>query len=131
MEVFEKHEEILANRAQLLEQMKSRRETMKIQSKEQFIKSEVARQRNSTLLQNVQKLENHLCGRPRHHPNVFALEARYWASVEKSIPVWEHFLLGKEPHPTDCPGPPSKSSCQEQENTKVHGLPPRPKSRPA
>ncbi|XP_077429786.1 centrosomal protein 15 isoform X2 [Vanacampus margaritifer] len=108
MEVFEKHEEILANRAQLLEQMKSRRETMKIQSKEQFIKSEVARQRNSTLLQ-----------------------ARYWASVEKSIPVWEHFLLGKEPHPTDCPGPPSKSSCQEQENTKVHGLPPRPKSRPA
>ncbi|XP_061544488.1 centrosomal protein 15 kDa [Phycodurus eques] len=131
MEVFEKHEEILSSRAQLLEQMKSRRETLKIQSKQQCNKSEVARQRNNMLRQNVQKLENHLCGRPLHHPNVLALETSYWASVEKSIPIWEHFLLGKEPHPTDCAGPFPKRALQEHVTAKEHGLPPRPKSKPA
>ncbi|XP_019723251.1 centrosomal protein 15 [Hippocampus comes] len=130
MEAFERYEEILANRAQLLEQMESRRETLKMQSKQQFSKSEVARQRNSSLLQDVQKLENHLCGRPLHHPKVLALEARYWAFVERSIPIWERFLLGKEPHPTDCPGPLTKRVYQAHQRAKDHGLPPRPKSRP-
>ncbi|TKS70581.1 hypothetical protein D9C73_005971 [Collichthys lucidus] len=97
-ELLDRHEYILGRRAELLEQMQSHREQMKIQRKQQVEESEAARHRNSTLLQT-----------------------RYWASVEESIPAWEHFLLGKGPHPADCPGQPPRRAKQKPSTAKNQG----------
>uniref|UniRef100_UPI0037E7BAE7 centrosomal protein 15 n=1 Tax=Semicossyphus pulcher TaxID=241346 RepID=UPI0037E7BAE7 len=131
MELIEKHEEILERRAELLEQMESRREQLKIQRTKQVEKSEAARHRNITLLQDLQKIEDRLRGRQLPRPHLLALETRYWASVEQSVPAWEHFLLGKGPHPTDGPGQPPRRTKQTPSTAKGSGLPPRPKPRTA
>ncbi|XP_029287950.1 centrosomal protein 15 isoform X2 [Cottoperca gobio] len=107
-ELIEKHEEIIGRRAELLEQMESRREQLKIQRRQQAKESEAARHRNSTLLQT-----------------------QYWASVEESIPAWEHFLLGKGPHPTHGLGHLPRRGQQKAGTAKHQGLPPRPKPRTA
>ncbi|TDH13524.1 hypothetical protein EPR50_G00033810 [Perca flavescens] len=122
-ELIEKHEEILGRRAELLEQMESCREQQKIQRRQQLKECEAARLRNATLLQDLQKTEDRLRGRPLPHPNLLTLETRYWASVEEFIPAWERFLLGKGPHPAHSPGQPPRRAKQ--------GLPPRPKPRTA
>ncbi|XP_036955579.1 uncharacterized protein C3orf14 homolog [Acanthopagrus latus] len=127
MELIEKHEEILGRRAELLEQMEGRREQLKIERKQQLERSKAARHRNTTLLQDLQEIEDHLRGNGQPQPHLLALETRYWASVEESIPAWEHFLLGKGPHPTDGPAePPRRAS-----TAKDQGRPPRPKPRTA
>ncbi|TNN88194.1 putative protein C3orf14 [Liparis tanakae] len=107
-ELIEKHEGILGRRAELLEQMESLREQLKIQRRQQVKESEVARHRNSTLLQT-----------------------RYWVSVEECIPAWEPFLLGKGPHPTHGLGQPPMRAKQKPSTAKGQGLPPRPKPRTA
>ncbi|XP_030274671.1 centrosomal protein 15 [Sparus aurata] len=131
MELIEKHEEILGRRAELLEQMESRREQLKIQRKQQQEKFKAARHRNSTLLQDLQEIEDRLRGNERPQPYLLALETRYWASVEESIPVWEHFLLGKGPHPSDGPAEPPRRAKHKPGTAKDQGRPPRPKSRTA
>ncbi|XP_067444615.1 centrosomal protein 15 isoform X1 [Thunnus thynnus] len=132
MELIEKHEEIsLGRRAQLLEQMESHREQLQIQRKQQLREFEAARHRNNTLLQDLQKIEERLRGKQLPHPNLLALETKYWASVEESTPAWEHFLLGKGPHPTDDPGQPPRRAKQKPGTAKNQGLPPRPKPRSA
>ncbi|XP_070708463.1 centrosomal protein 15 [Pempheris klunzingeri] len=139
MELIEKHEEILGERAELLEQMESRREQLKLQRKQQVKEGEAARRRNATLLQDLQKIEDCLRGRQLPPPTILALETKYWASVEESIPAWEHFLQGKGPHPTDGPGQPSRRAKQQlkthkettKKTTNDQGLPPRPKPRTA
>ncbi|XP_056293039.1 uncharacterized protein C3orf14 homolog isoform X2 [Pseudoliparis swirei] len=73
-ELIEKHEGILGRRAELLEQMESLREQLKIQRRQQVEESEVARHRNSTLLQDLQKIEVRLKGRQLPRPNLLALE---------------------------------------------------------
>ncbi|TKS65740.1 hypothetical protein D9C73_028175 [Collichthys lucidus] len=117
-ELLDRHEYILGRRAELLEQMQSHREQMKIQRKQQVEESEAARHRNSTLLQTV---EDGLRGKQLPHPDLLALETRYWASVEESIPAWEHFLLGKGPHPADCPGQPPRRAKQKPSTAKNQG----------
>ncbi|XP_070815404.1 centrosomal protein 15 [Chaetodon trifascialis] len=131
MELIEKHEEILGRRAELLEEMESRREQLKIERRQQATQSEAARQRNSALLQDLQKIEDRLSGKHLPRPYLLALETRYWASVEESIPVWEQFLLGKGPHPTDGPGKPHGTTKQKASTAKDRGLLPRPKPKTA
>nr|XP_020479509.1 uncharacterized protein C3orf14 homolog isoform X2 [Monopterus albus]XP_020479510.1 uncharacterized protein C3orf14 homolog isoform X2 [Monopterus albus]XP_020479511.1 uncharacterized protein C3orf14 homolog isoform X2 [Monopterus albus] len=111
--------------------MESRREQIKSLRKQQVKDSEAARQRNAMLLQDLQKIEDDLRGRWLPHPNLLALETRYWASVEESIPAWEHFLLGKGPHPTDGPEERPMRAKQKPGTAKDHGLPPRPKPKTA
>ncbi|XP_076598338.1 centrosomal protein 15 isoform X2 [Chaetodon auriga] len=111
--------------------MESRREQLKIERRQQAMQCEAARQRNTTLLQDLQKIEDRLRGKQLPRPYVLALETRYWTSVEESIPVWEHFLLGKGPHPTDGPGKPHRTTKQKPSTSKDRGLFPRPKPRTA
>ncbi|XP_040890211.1 uncharacterized protein C3orf14 homolog [Toxotes jaculatrix] len=131
MELLEKHEEILGRRAELLEQMEGRREQLKVLRKQRMKESEAARHRNAALLQELQKIEDRHRGRHLSHPNVLALETRYWLSVEESILDWENFLLGKGPHPTDGPGQAPRRAKQKPGTAKDQGLPPRPKPRTA
>ncbi|XP_032368876.1 centrosomal protein 15 [Etheostoma spectabile] len=130
-ELIEKHEQILGRRAELLEQMESCREQLKIQRRQQLKEHEAARLRNATLLQDLQKTEDRLRGRQLPHPNLLALETKYWASVEESVPAWECFLLGKGPHPSHGAGPPPRRTKQKASTAKDLGLPPRPKPRTA
>ncbi|XP_039972440.1 uncharacterized protein C3orf14 homolog isoform X3 [Xiphias gladius] len=75
MELFKKHGEILGRRAELLKQMENRREQLKILKKQWVKESEAAHHRNTALLQELQKIEDHLRGRGHlPHPNVLALE---------------------------------------------------------
>ncbi|GAA6225601.1 uncharacterized protein C3orf14 homolog [Lates calcarifer] len=131
MELFEKHEEILGRRAELLEQMETRREKVKILRRQQVKESEAAHRRNATLLQELQKIEDLLREKHLPHPNLLAMETRYWVSVEEAIPAWEHFLLGKGPHPTDGPEQTHRRARQKPSTAKDQGLPPRPKRRTA
>ncbi|KAK9528357.1 hypothetical protein VZT92_012526 [Zoarces viviparus] len=123
-ELIEKHEDILGRRAELLEQMESLREQLKIQRRQQVKESEAALHRNSSLQQDLQKIEERLRGGRRPRPQLLALETRYWASVEESLPAWEHFLLGRGPHPAHGPAQPPRRA-------RGQGLPPRPKPRTA
>nr|XP_046236023.1 uncharacterized protein C3orf14 homolog isoform X2 [Scatophagus argus] len=120
---------VLGRRAELLEQMESRRGQLKIQKKQQLVESEDSLRRNATLLQDLQKIEDRLRGRQLPCPYLLALETKYWASVEESIPAWEQFLLGKGPHPTDGPEQPPRRPKQKASRAKAQGLPPHPKAR--
>ncbi|XP_035004323.1 uncharacterized protein C3orf14 homolog isoform X2 [Hippoglossus stenolepis] len=51
MDLLEKHEDILGKRAELLEEMGSRREQLNILRRQQVEEREAARHRNATLLQ--------------------------------------------------------------------------------
>nr|XP_019959829.1 PREDICTED: uncharacterized protein C3orf14 homolog isoform X1 [Paralichthys olivaceus]XP_019959830.1 PREDICTED: uncharacterized protein C3orf14 homolog isoform X1 [Paralichthys olivaceus] len=131
MDLLEKHQDILAKRAELLEEMGSRREQLNILRRQQVKECEAARHRNATLLQDLQKIEDGLKGGKLPHPHLLALETRYWVSVEESIPAWEHFLLGKGPHPIDGPGQTARRNKQNPSIAQDQGLPPRPKPRAA
>ncbi|XP_028262172.1 centrosomal protein 15 isoform X2 [Parambassis ranga] len=110
--------------------METGRQQLNIQRKQQMKECVEARCRNASLLQNLQKIEDRLRGRQLQHPNLLILETSYWASVEESLPVWEHFLLGKGPHPTDGHGHPPWRG-KRASTAKDHGLTPRPKPRSA
>ncbi|XP_069370029.1 centrosomal protein 15 isoform X1 [Paralichthys olivaceus] len=144
MDLLEKHQDILAKRAELLEEMGSRREQLNILRRQQVKECEAARHRNATLLQvfvagaevksllkDLQKIEDGLKGGKLPHPHLLALETRYWVSVEESIPAWDHFLLGKGPHPIDGPGQTARRDKQNPSIAQDQGLPPRPKPRAA
>ncbi|XP_053299362.1 uncharacterized protein C3orf14 homolog isoform X2 [Pleuronectes platessa] len=122
MDILEKHEEISGRSEELLEGMGRCREQLNILRRQQVKECEAARQRNATLLQDLQKIEDGLRGAKLTHPHLLALETRYWVSVEESVPAWEHFLLGKGPHPIDGPG---QTARRNKHNPSI-GLPPRP-----
>ncbi|XP_051804070.1 uncharacterized protein C3orf14 homolog [Acanthochromis polyacanthus] len=128
---MEKHEEILGRRAELLEQMKVPRDYLNIQRMKQVKQCEAAGCRNTSLLQDLQKIEDRLKARQLPHQNLLTLEAMYWASVEEFLPAWENFLLGKGPHPTGISEPPPRRAKQKPGTAKNQGLPPRPKLRTA
>ncbi|XP_039972439.1 uncharacterized protein C3orf14 homolog isoform X2 [Xiphias gladius] len=108
--------------------MENRREQLKILKKQWVKESEAAHHRNTALLQELQKIEDHLRGRGHlPHPNVLALETRYWVSVEESLFAWEHFLLGNGPHPIDGLGQTPRRAKQKPSTAKDQGLPPQPK----
>ncbi|XP_037304103.2 centrosomal protein 15 kDa isoform X3 [Pungitius pungitius] len=113
----EKHEKILGRRAELLQQMEGSGE--QLCRRRQVEECEAARRRNSTLVQDLQRIEDRLRGTWLPHPHLLALETRYWASVEESLPDWERFFLGKGP-------PPAPGTGQPPRKTR---LPPRPQPR--
>ncbi|XP_069370045.1 centrosomal protein 15 isoform X3 [Paralichthys olivaceus] len=128
MDLLEKHQDILAKRAELLEEMGSRREQLNILRRQQVF---VAGAEVKSLLKDLQKIEDGLKGGKLPHPHLLALETRYWVSVEESIPAWDHFLLGKGPHPIDGPGQTARRDKQNPSIAQDQGLPPRPKPRAA
>ncbi|XP_060926641.1 centrosomal protein 15 kDa [Limanda limanda] len=127
MDLPEKQEDISGRSAELLEEMGRRREQLNILRRRQVQEREAARHRNATLLQDLQKIEDGLRGAKLTHTHLLASETRYWVSVEESVPAWEHFLLGKGPHPIDGPG---QTARRNKHNPSI-GLPPRPKPRAA
>ncbi|XP_029539432.1 centrosomal protein 15 isoform X1 [Oncorhynchus nerka] len=131
VELNKKHEEILGKRTVLLQQMESRYEQQKSKRRQQVKLSQAAHERNSQLLQDLQKMENRLRTRKLPHPDILNLETRYWASVEEKIPEWERFLLGKGPHPSSDPSRTPKQQKQkttprDHAPTQDGALPPRP-----
>ncbi|XP_070759270.1 centrosomal protein 15 [Enoplosus armatus] len=131
VKLIEKHEEILGRRAELLEQMENRREQLEIRRTQRAKETEAARRRNTAMLQDLRKIEDRLRRRQPPRPSLLAQETRYWASVEESLPAWEHFLLGKGPHPTDGLGQPPSRAKRKSGAAKDRGLPPHPKPRTA
>ncbi|KAM6979735.1 centrosomal protein 15 [Aplochiton taeniatus] len=129
VQLSKKHEEILGKRAMLLREMESRYEQQKTRRKHQLKQSKSAHERNNQLLKDLQSLEENLTSRQLPHPNIILLETQYWASIEKQIPEWESFLLGKGPHPSDSSSRPPKEqklNVQGHTHTKDKTLPPRP-----
>ncbi|XP_029948632.1 centrosomal protein 15 isoform X2 [Salarias fasciatus] len=127
-DLMERHEHILSRRAELLQRMEAGQEPLTGHRKQQEKEAEAARHRNTLLLQDLQQLEDRLRGRQLPAPSLLAMETRYWASVEESVPSWEHFLLGKGPHPADGHGP---CPARRGSAAKDRGLPPLPTHRPA
>ncbi|KAK7933484.1 hypothetical protein WMY93_004380 [Mugilogobius chulae] len=123
MELTSKYEQILERRGALLEQMEQRRLQLKDHRSLRREKSEAARSRNRTLLQDLENLEQRLREAQLPSTELQKLEQTYWASVEESLPAWEQVLLGEGPHGTDVQsdavGPKAKSR-------RSKGLPPRP-----
>ncbi|XP_029989515.1 centrosomal protein 15 isoform X2 [Sphaeramia orbicularis] len=108
--------------------MDQRYHQIKVQKKQRLKEREDARIRNDALMQHLQKLEAGLRAGRLPDPTLQALETRYWASVEESVPAWELFLQGKGPHPIDSPG--SGPGGVKQAPSKDHGRPPRPRPGP-
>ncbi|KAM8758326.1 centrosomal protein 15 isoform 1-T3 [Rhynchonycteris naso] len=96
-----RHEEIVAQRLKLLQQMKSKLGDQNKEKASQIQAAETAFKRNLSLLKDMEATEKSLQTRihPRPLPEVASLETLYWASVEEYIPKWEQFLLGRAPYP--------------------------------
>ncbi|XP_010222238.1 PREDICTED: uncharacterized protein C3orf14 homolog [Tinamus guttatus] len=71
-----RHEEILSQRSVLLQQMETYLGDKKTKKTWQTQAADAAHKRNAALLNTL-----------------------YWASVEESLPKWEHFLLGRAESP--------------------------------
>uniref|UniRef100_A0A3B4B1G8 Uncharacterized protein n=1 Tax=Periophthalmus magnuspinnatus TaxID=409849 RepID=A0A3B4B1G8_9GOBI len=86
----------IQRRRSLLEQMEERRLKLRDHRLQHRERSEAAHRRNQALLQVTFitwislwcVLISDMC----------LFQSRYWASVEESVPAWEHFLLEKGPH---------------------------------
>ncbi|KAM8917416.1 LOW QUALITY PROTEIN: centrosomal protein 15 [Spinachia spinachia] len=129
----------LGHRVVLLQQLEGRGDQLHRQ--QQAKECEAGRHRNSALLQvitaafckvqikkrtvspmflqDLQRIEDRLRGTWQTHPLLLALETRYWAFVEESLPAWELFFLSKGPHPAPGTGQPARRA----------RLPPRPRPR--
>ncbi|KAJ8258086.1 hypothetical protein GJAV_G00193010 [Gymnothorax javanicus] len=94
-----KYEEILKKRIRLLQEMECLHEKHKNKKNRHAMDSEAAKKRNAELLHDLQNIESRLKTRSLPHPDIVTLETCYWASVEKRIPEWEPFLLGRGPAP--------------------------------
>ncbi|XP_036595359.1 uncharacterized protein C3orf14 homolog isoform X2 [Trichosurus vulpecula] len=97
-----KHEEILAQRLLLLEEMENDHGGQKTEKKASHIKAaKLAYKRNQNLLNDIRTLEERLEKKVhiRSHPEMVSLETLYWASVEEQAPKWEQFLLGRTQYP--------------------------------
>ncbi|XP_068940299.1 centrosomal protein 15 isoform X1 [Petaurus breviceps papuanus] len=98
-----KHEEILAQRLLLLEEMENDHGDQKTEKKASLIKAaKLAYKRNQDLLNDIRTLEEKIEKKVhlRSHPEMVNLQTLYWASVEEQAPKWEQFLLGKAQYPT-------------------------------
>ncbi|KAL2091416.1 hypothetical protein ACEWY4_013679 [Coilia grayii] len=135
-ELSQTHEDILAKRAELLEQMKIQYQQQKAKRKQQTAQSKAAHERNAKLLGDLKTLEDKLRMKQPPHPDLLTLETRYWASVEEKLPEWEPFLLGRGPAPSPGRACSPGRRRQERDASRSHdthstGLPPRPKKKPA
>ncbi|XP_037831377.1 uncharacterized protein C3orf14 homolog isoform X3 [Kryptolebias marmoratus] len=89
----------IRQRAELLEQMTVRRNQLIIQKEQQLKKREAARSRNTSLLQDLQKIEDCIRRRQMPHPNLLAMEVpRLHCSPKDAGP--------KYPDSPLCPAPP-------------------------
>ncbi|XP_006001181.1 centrosomal protein 15 [Latimeria chalumnae] len=133
VELSRRHEEILAQRVALLQQVESQLEDQKNGKKLKAEESEAAHKRNVVLLHDLEKAEETLSVQARMlpHPDTVKLETRYWASVEEKLPKWEQFLLGKalsldnvgkSRKQKQSPNP--KKTSQEKQKTRASDLPP-------
>ncbi|XP_048879937.1 uncharacterized protein C3orf14 homolog [Brienomyrus brachyistius] len=130
IKLTKKHEEILAKRTDLLGQMESGCKQHREKREQHAILWQSARERNTRLLQDLQKMEERLSARPRLQPEIINLQTCYWESIEEKIPEWEDFLLGRGPPPSAHRGWSSRSlkrkgAPQDRSKVKVTGLPPR------
>ncbi|XP_033822843.2 uncharacterized protein C3orf14 homolog [Periophthalmus magnuspinnatus] len=125
MELAIKYEQIIQRRRSLLEQMEERRLKLRDHRLQHRERSEAAHRRNQALLQELENMEHSLREAQRPSSEEQDLESRYWASVEESVPAWEHFLLEKGLHRlTDAQ--PTMGAKHKRRKTKDTGLPPLP-----
>ncbi|KAK2821250.1 hypothetical protein Q7C36_020593 [Tachysurus vachellii] len=136
LRLSKKHEEILGKRVVLLQQMEICYEQQKAKKKHHATMSQAARERNAEILEDFQKAEERLRTRPLLHPDVLSLQTRYWASVDRKLPEWESYLLGKSQAPMSEEN--ILKGLREKEVTgndssplQSKGRPPRPKARSA
>ncbi|XP_026077160.1 uncharacterized protein C3orf14 homolog [Carassius auratus] len=133
-ELSQKHEDILGKRALLLQQMEAHYEQQKAQKKQQCVKSQAAKERNAQILKDFQNAEKNLQTRQLLHPDIINLETLYWASIERKLPAWEQYLLGKGKPPVSESGrllrqQRQKTRQQDPSPVQCRGKPPRPKPR--
>ncbi|KGL83653.1 Uncharacterized protein C3orf14, partial [Tinamus guttatus] len=100
-----RHEEILSQRSVLLQQMETYLGDKKTKKTWQTQAADAAHKRNAALLNEKKKNEREKekekgsC-RSRNWATVVLFSwTLYWASVEESLPKWEHFLLGRAESP--------------------------------
>ncbi|KAK1901880.1 putative protein C3orf14 [Dissostichus eleginoides] len=118
----------LGKRAELMEQMEILREQLRVQRGRRGGKCEAAHLWNSNLLQDLQQVEDRLRGAQLPRPDLLAMKMRYWASVEGSLPAWEHFLLGKGLLPAPGPGHLPRRAKQRASTATDQGLSPPPQT---
>ncbi|XP_020832043.1 centrosomal protein 15 [Phascolarctos cinereus] len=97
-----KHEEILAQRLLLLEEMENDHGGQKTEKKASYVKAaRLASKRNQSLLKDIRALEEKLEKKVhlRSYPEMVNLQTLYWASVEEQAPKWEQFLSGRTQYP--------------------------------
>ncbi|XP_043108184.1 uncharacterized protein C3orf14 homolog [Puntigrus tetrazona] len=132
-ELSQKHEDILGKRALLLQQMEAHYEQQKAKKKQQYLKSQAAKERNAQILEDLQNAEENLQTRQLLHPDIINLETCYWASVERKLPEWEQYLLGKGRPPTReterLLRQQKPKTRQDPSTAQGKGKPPRPKPR--
>ncbi|XP_016094919.1 uncharacterized protein C3orf14 homolog [Sinocyclocheilus grahami] len=132
-ELSQKHKDILGKRALLLQQMEAHYEQQKAKKKQQCLMSQAAKERNAQILQDFQNAEKNLQTRQLLHPDIINLETLYWASVERKLPEWEQYLLGKGQPPVSETGrllrQQRQKSRQDPSPVQCEGKPPRPKPR--
>ncbi|XP_067287989.1 centrosomal protein 15 isoform X1 [Pseudorasbora parva] len=137
LELSQKHEDILGKRALLLQQMEAHNEQQKAKKKQQCLMSQAAKERNAQILEvDLQNAETNLQTRQLLHPDIINLETRYWASVERKLPEWEQYLLGKGQPPVSETGrllrqQRLKTKKQDASAAQCRGKPPRPKPKTA
>ncbi|KFU89153.1 Uncharacterized protein C3orf14, partial [Chaetura pelagica] len=93
-----RHEEILSQRSELLQQMETYLGDKKTKKTWQTQAADAAHKRNAALLNDIQAAKKKLQERVKKllpHPDTVKLETLYWASVKESLPKWEQFLLGR------------------------------------
>ncbi|KAL9838696.1 centrosomal protein 15 isoform 1-T1 [Geothlypis trichas] len=92
-----RHEEILAQRSELLQQMETYLRDKKTKKTWQTQAADAAHKRNAALLNDIEAAEKRLQERMYllPHPDTVKLETLYWASIKESLPKWEEFLLGR------------------------------------
>ncbi|XP_074054934.1 centrosomal protein 15 isoform X3 [Macrotis lagotis] len=101
VQLTKKHEEILAQRLQLLQEMEDRN-NQKAEKKAAHLKSaNLAFKRNQSLLNDIRTLEEKFEKKiySQSSPEIDHLQTLYWASVEEQAPKWVQFLLGRTQHP--------------------------------
>ncbi|XP_075430891.1 centrosomal protein 15 isoform X1 [Ascaphus truei] len=130
VELSRRHEAIVAERIQLLQDMKIQLEQQANEKKNYIQETEAAHKRNQTLLKDLQVAEQSLkeMGQSLPHPTTVSLEDHYWAAVEEEIPKWEQFLLGKAPSPFTIrqkhPSKPKLKNSQSMQAANKYSLPP-------
>ncbi|XP_053544958.1 uncharacterized protein C3orf14 homolog [Bombina bombina] len=101
VELSKRHEDIIAKRAELLQEMKIQHERQESQKTDNSQQTEAAHKRNQSILEDLQIAEQNLMQRVKSSPTpaTITLESDYWDSIEKEIPKWEQFFLGKTQSP--------------------------------